>query len=336
MPENRLILVVHDEVSATAQPEALDTLVQMRAVREALAGAGHSVACVPFKSNLQQLRSSLIERPPALVFNLVEAPLGSDRLAFMLPAILEQLQIRYTGADFATMLRLADKTLAKQWLNSHGVDTPPCWTEGAGASDAGAFGPWIVKSIWEHASFGLSATSVVATLDEAQELAAANRERHGGEWFAERYVDGREFNVALLATADGPTVLPLAEIVFEGLPPDAPRIVDYAAKWLPESLEYQCTQRSFLDESVEHELAERLRHAALRTWHVCRLRGYARVDFRVDAGGRPWVVDVNANPCIAPDAGFAAAAAMAGMDYAALIAAIVDPLLPQRPLLKTG
>lgn len=336
MPENRRVLIVHDDVSPSAQPDALDTLVQMRAVRAALENRARSVACVPFKSNLPQFRQSLLDRPPALVFNLVEAPLGSDRLALILPAILEDLGIPFTGADFATMLRLSDKTLAKQWLNAHGVDTPQCWREGASAQGSDEGGPWIVKSVWEHASFGLSAASVVSDLAEAQALVAAQTARHGGEWFAEQFIDGREFNVAILATPDGPRVLPLAEIVFDGLPADVPHIVDYAAKWLPESLEYQSTRRQFLDEVAEPELAAGLRRAALRAWDVCGLRGYARVDFRIDADGRPWVVDVNANPCIAPDAGFAAAAEQAGMAYPELIAAIVDPLLVRQPFAEVG
>ncbi len=326
-----MILIVHDDVSPSAQPDALDTLVQMEAVRAALKSAGHAVACMPFKANLQHFEKSLTERPPALVFNLVEAPLGSDRLALLLPALLEKLHIPFTGADCAAMLRLADKRMAKQWLASHGVDTPLWRLDDANESDGADYGQWIVKSVWEHASVGLSSASVVSAVSEARALITANSAGYGGEWFAEQYIDGREFNVSLLATMSGPQVLPPAEIVFDDFPAGAPRIVDYAAKWLPDSMEYRGTKRRFLDEADEPELAARLRSAALRVWDVCMLRGYARVDFRVDAGGRPWVVDVNANPCIAPDAGFAAAAEQAGMNYSALVAAIAEPLLP-RPL----
>lgn len=102
-------------------------------------------------------------------------------------------------------------------------------------------------------------------------------------------------------------MLPLAEIIFRDFPAQKPRLVGYRAKWDEPSFEYRNTVRRFVDEHEESVLCAALRQIASRCWDIFRLRGYARVDFRVDADGRPWVLEVNANPCLSADAGFAAA-----------------------------
>jgi D-alanine-D-alanine ligase len=128
----------------------------------------------------------------------------------------------------------------------------------------------------------------------------------------------------LIAGRSGPRALPVAEIRFDAFPADKPRIVGYAAKWHSDSFEYQNTPRSF---AVEPELDEQLRRLALECWALFRLEGYARVDFRVDERGSPWVLEVNANPCLSPDAGFAAALAEAGIGYEAAVATLIDDAL---------
>ena len=135
------------------------------------------------------------------------------------------------------------------------------------------------------------------------------QEKQGGECFAEAYIDGREFNLSLLASKAGPQVLPPAEIRFEDYPEGKTRIVGYRAKWHESSFEYLHTVRSFEFPPEDDELLSRLKDLAVRCWSLFDLRGYARVDFRVDRDGRPWVLEVNVNPCLSPDAGFFAAAA---------------------------
>jgi len=119
-------------------------------------------------------------------------------------------------------------------------------------------------------------------------------------------------------------VLPVAEILFEGLEANAPKIVDFDAKWTPDSRAYNGTPRRFGLERNEPELAKQLKKLALACWNLFGLSGYARFDFRVDPTGKPFVIDVNPNPFLAPDAGFAAAAAEAGFSYQDLIGRIVE------------
>lgn len=190
---------------------------------------------------------------------------------------------------------------------------------------------FLLKSAWSHASAGLveslrvvqTTGDVASLLDELDEHARRTRQ----PWFAEEYIDGREFNVALIATAHGPVVFPLAEIDFSAFPPEKLRIVGYRAKWDADSFEYHATPRRFTFSPQDAGLLRRLRELAVRCWDLFQLRGCARVDFRVDQAGNPWILEINANPCISPDAGFAAAAAQAGWSYDDIVTALVEDAL---------
>jgi D-alanine-D-alanine ligase len=253
---------------------------------------------------------------PDLVFNLVESVAGSGRLIHLAPAALEEVGVPYTGASLSALFLTSNKLAAKRLLSLAGLPTPP-WQEGDQPQGGSWSGPWIVKSVWEHASIGMDDGAVVRTL-----AAAAQRVHGSPDWFAEAYIEGREINLALLGGADGPLVLPAAEIRFDRYPRGKPQIVGYAAKWDQGSFEYRHTPRVFLDPKREDALLARLHQLALACWGLFGLQGYARVDFRLDEAGRPWVLEVNANPCLSPDAGLAAAAARAGIPYPELVGRI--------------
>ncbi|TFG95506.1 MAG: hypothetical protein E4H13_13325, partial [Calditrichales bacterium] len=147
-----------------------------------------------------------------------------------------------------------------------------------------------------------------------------------GEWFVESYIPGREFNISILADNGKPEVLPVAEIEFVDFPPDKPMIVDYRAKWETDSFEYQHTVRSFDFPDTDESLFAELRVITAKCWEIFDLRGYARVDFRVDENGKPWVLEINANPCISPDSGFVAAAERAGINFNTVIKRIINDM----------
>jgi D-alanine-D-alanine ligase len=307
------ILVLHSDIAADAPPEELDTLIAARAVAEALQARGHEVDEAPFRE--VTLRSVLAEMAPDIVFNLVEGVDGQGRLAPKAPEMLAALGQRFTGVSAKAMAVTNDKPLTKMMLRQAGLATPgwavaPDW---AGLDG----GRWIVKSALEDASLGLDDGAVVdggEVLKRVTDCAA----RFGGDWFAERYIEGREFNIAIL---DG-RVLPMAEMRFERWPDGKPRIVGYDAKWEEDSEGWNGTVRVFGVEQHEPRLATRLRTACEQVWKLFGLSGFARVDFRVGADGVPLILEINTNPCISPDAGFAAAAAEAGLSYEALIETI--------------
>jgi D-alanine-D-alanine ligase len=187
-------------------------------------------------------------------------------------------------------------------------------------------GTYVIKPIAEDASVGLDEDSVVRvqSVAQCQREILRRRKKLCHEMFAERFIEGREFNISIIGTVESPRVLPIAEIQFSGFKERRkPTLVGYRAKWDTESFEYQNTTRSFTISSEDKALYRNLALTAERAWTLTGCRGYARVDLRVNQRGRPFVLEINANPCIAPDAGFIAAANQAGLDYPAVIAELL-------------
>ena len=209
------------------------------------------------------------------------------------------------------------------FYQAFGGERPSAERLGALGEGLDADAPFIVKAVWEHGSLGLDESSVVKGSEVARAI-AERTERFGTAHFAEGYVEGREFNLALLEERGRPRALPIAEIVFEDWREGAPRIVGYDAKWTSDSAAYAGTPRRFGLEQEEPVLAAKLAKLAKSCWDLFNLAGYARVDFRVDGRGEPWILEVNVNPCLNPDAGFAAAAAASGLSYRHLIGRIID------------
>jgi D-alanine-D-alanine ligase len=321
------VTILHDAVSPDAAPDALDLLHQVEAVEAALLGLGHAVTRLPCDLDLARVERALRAAPPDLVFNLVEGLAGTARLLSAPASLLETLGLAFTGSRPEPLFVTTQKLLAKARLADAGLPTP-WWSGGPRARSPAPFRPGrhIVKSVWEHASLGLGDDAVLEVSTEAalDRAIAARGPALGGRAFGEAFVEGRELNVGLLARADGrPEVLPVAEILFEDFPAEKPRIVGYASKWLEDSFEYHHTPRRLAFGPGDAPLLDRVRALALACWERFDLEGYARVDFRVDAAGAPWILEVNANPCLAPDAGFAVMVEAAGESYAGAVARVV-------------
>ena len=306
------IAILHSAVPPGAPADEQDVFVQVETVRTALKDQGHTVLARDFPLDLDAMLAWLRRERPEAIFNLVETVAGSGRLIHLAPALYDLAGIPYTGASTEAMFLTSNKLLSKQLLRSLGLPTPAWYT----AADVAADGPvppgrYIVKSVWEHASVGLDDTAVLAAADRATLRAAlaTRRDRQGGECFAEAYIDGREFNLALVA--DGarpePTLLPPAEILFEDYAAGKPRIVGYEAKWQAGSFEFSHTPRRFNFPPADSDILSQLGRLARQCWKAFGLKGYARVDFRVDAAYNSYVLEINANPCLSPDAGFTAA-----------------------------
>jgi D-alanine-D-alanine ligase len=327
------IVLLHDDAPADARADELDVFVQAEAIEGALDALGHSHARVPFTFNLAEVRERLHATKPDIVFNLVEAVAGHGRLLPMAAMLLDALGLPYTGSHTEALFVTTDKVLTKRLLAAGDIATPAWYAPASLAADPGnvaadprvgrsgpdSFTPgrYIVKSVWEEASVGLDEDSVVdvATAAELDRHIRDRLPRIGGEGFAEQFVDGREFNLSLLAGTASPQVLPPAEIHFVDYTADKPKVVGYRAKWDDQSFEFHHTPRSFDFPPADAPLLATLQQIATRCWHVFGLRGYVRVDFRVDAAGRPWVLEINANPCLAPDAGFYAAMQRGGLAF---------------------
>ena len=344
------VAIVYNQMEERADLSERDVLVQRDDVLAGLRRLGHNVVCVACSLNLEQLRQDLTASRPEVVFNLVESLGGTDRLMPLAPLLYEALGIPFTGADSRAIMTTSDKRWAKQQMLEHGLPTPAAYFLGeadrlVGSADGVGIDPRgsmletpggdrdqpladavIIKAIYEHASFGMDDEAILwrPSAPELRERLLGRQRLSSEPHFAERYIDGREFNLTLLDGPHGPRVLPAAEIDFSAFAAEKPRIVGYRAKWEETSYEYQHTPRRFVRAADEADLLSRLEELADKCWDVFRLKGYARVDMRVDLFGQPWVLEVNANPCLSPDAGFAAAVAQAGISYDEALAAILE------------
>jgi D-alanine-D-alanine ligase len=334
--------VVHNEVKPDALPDEADVLVQAKAVCCALEDNGDEAILIPCSLDLSQVKQKLEQAGPDMAVNLVESLDGQGRLIHLLPCLLDAMNLPYTGSGSMAMFLTSNKIAAKRHMRSLNLPTPPWigpvpgdfFSPGPAFSEAwGKEQKWLMKSVWEHASIGLDEHAAVSGKSSAQmmDLLALRRKQLGGDWFCEPYIDGREFNISILGRSDGPIVLPSAEIVFEGFPETRLKIVGYHAKWDPDSYEYHHTPRRFDFPDADGPLLLLLKETALKCWHCFGLNGYARVDFRVDASGRPWILEINANPCLSPDAGFAAAAARAGLRFSEAVYHIVADAKRKNP-----
>ncbi len=314
------ITILHNRITDKPSPDELDVLEQVRTVSNALNSLNHTVNTLPFDLDCSTAKHVLHKHKPDLVFNLVESVDGYGALLHFAPALLETMQIPYTGCPADAIYLTSNKLLTKQILAASGLMTR-AWVYPArnnhNYSAVDGAGKWIIKSVWEHASVGLDESSVVVArnTDELCKCIQNKKMTDGGEWFAEQFIDGREFNIALLGGENGVEVLPPAEILFHQFTPDKPRIVDYRAKWMPDSPEYQNTPRSFDFPDSDQSLLSNLKHIARQCWSLFHLRGYARVDFRVDENSVPCILEINANPCLSEDAGYAAAVNRHGLSY---------------------
>ncbi|MEZ6062188.1 MAG: hypothetical protein R3C19_17755 [Planctomycetaceae bacterium] len=330
------VVVLHNAVSADSAVDEQDVLTQRDAVMHALRALGHDATSLGCTLNLEDTRRELIDRRPDVVFNLVESLAGTDRLMPAATLLLDSLDIPYTGAHTGAILAVSGKTDAKQRLVQAGLPTP-AWFDSR-ANDSSKTGEksnpadtaefpsrWILKPVWEHASIGMDDDAVVdvRNADALRSLCRQRERQFGRSYFAEQYIDGREFNLSMLAGQ----VLPAAEIDFSAFPPAKPRIVGHQAKWEQDSFEYQQTPRTFHFPDSDRPLLDALDRNACRCWELFGLNGFARVDFRVDESGRPWVLEVNVNPCLSPDAGFAAALEQNGIGFDTAVQRIIDQAL---------
>lgn len=319
------IAIVHNSILPDAPPEDLDLLEQIDGIEAALWRLGHQPSRLECTLNLERVAQQLRAQKPDLIFNLVEALAGTDRLMVLATALYEALEIPFTGSSSEAILVSSNKLLAKHWLVQADLPTAP-WAElgpparnGPGQRAVAPRFPsrFIVKTQFEHASLGLDDGAVARDDDIAslQRRVAERSGRLGKPCFAEEYIEGREFNVGVLAGDEGLHTLPPAEILFEGYADHKPRIVGYNAKWTAQSTEYIGTPRTF--EFLPHEgaLLAELQRLALLTCELFGARGYARVDFRVDHENRPSILELNCNPCLTPEAGFWAMLEQAGLSY---------------------
>jgi D-alanine-D-alanine ligase len=303
--------------------ETMDLAVSARFVTEGLNGSGVTARNFTFGKDIVALAESFRSYGADAVFNLSECPMNSAQKEPHGAAYLELLRFPYTGNGPMALSVCNDKALTKRILASHGIATPGFRVfsevprEGCGLPF-----PVIVKPSKEDGSAGITEESIVEDEARLAERVAHVIEKYAQEALVEEFLGGREFNVAVLGngTAEDPyRAFPPAELVYRNR---RWRICSFESKWDPGHPSYaeiapQCPAE------VSDDLRTRLAALTIECARVFGLCGYSRVDFRTDGKGKLFVLEVNPNPDISPDAGLARAARAKGLSYEALLLEIL-------------
>jgi len=255
---------------------------------------------------------------PDIIFNFVESIEGRSEYEVYVAGLFEILEISYTGNNGLTLANCLNKFRSKQILTSYSINTPSFTIlklrDDIESTVNDLDFPLILKLNKEDASIGISENSVVHNYEELITRINFLRETYNQDLIIEEYIEGREFNVAILDEE----ILPISEINFSGLPDNLPKIVTYEAKWSPGTIYYKYTTPE-CPAKISPEIKKILEETAWSAYSAMECRDYARVDIRLDKNNIPYVIEVNPNPDISEDSGFVRAVKAAGKSYESLI-----------------
>jgi D-alanine-D-alanine ligase len=290
-----------------------------------LRAMGHEVQPLGVHDDLGDIRRAATEWKPHVAFNLLE---GFDDVSIFdqnVVSHLELLKLSYTGCNPRGLVLARDKSLSKKLLAYHRIPVPEFEVYRIGRPvrrPKRLSFPLIVKSLTQEASIGISQASVVDTDEKLKERVAFIHESIKTAAIAEQYIEGRELYVGVLGN-QVLQALPVWELFFTNMPPDAKRIATDRVKW---SVKYQ--QKYGIESGPARDLpdatADQLHHLCKRAFRALELSGYARIDMRLDADGRVWVLEANPNPQIAKGEDFAASADKVGISYESLMQRILN------------
>lgn len=318
----RRCCIIYNEPREGALADELDVLDQVAHIEKHLVDIGISVYRKGITEMFMSEIAELAKEKPDFVFNLVESINNKGELIYFVPALLNLYSIPYSGNSLESIFLTTNKTICSNSMKNAGINNPGSYLP----SKPKLLKPgrkYIIKPIWEDGSLGITRDSVFECKPGFEAKLKGLDDAH---WFIEDFIDGREFNISILAGKDGPEVLPPAEIVFVNYDESRPRIIDFKAKWEIDSFEYINTVREFPGNKINNHLATNLKEAALSCWHLFGLKGYARVDVRTDNNDNVFVIEINGNPCISPDGGFVAATKEAGYPFTDVLQRIINDL----------
>jgi len=301
---------------------------EARSVAAALRERGHEVVMIALRDRIDDFIAELRACASDVIFNLCEGFWGESRREMHVAAIYDLLGNAYTGSAPLCLGLTQDKARTKDILRQHGLPTPKSVLVRPGEKFprlGDLTYPLFVKPRYEDASLGITTDSIVANEKALLKRVAYIHATYRQGALVEEYIDGREFNVAIFGNAPA-QVLPISEIRFaKGL--DRP-IVSYAGKWLEGSPEYTATEPICPARlSAKDELL--ISHLALRAYKLLECRDYARVDIRMREH-TPYILEINANPDISPDAGLARSARIGGHPYSDLIEQVLGMALKRK------
>ncbi len=268
-----------------------------------------------FYSNIDNINNF----SPDIIFNLVESVEGIASFEAYMAGVYEIMDIPYTGNTPQCLANCLNKEITKRILISFNINTPKYIV--ISKSNIKKFNqhreikfPVITKLLNEDASIGISENSVIYDNKNLIQQLEFLFDTYNKDIIIEEYIEGREFNVAIL----NGKILPISEIEFRTLPNDLPKIVTYEGKWMPDSVYYKNTIPS-CPAKINRKIKSLLEKTALAAYNALECRDYARIDIRLSSEEIPYVIEVNPNPDISTDSGFSRAVLATGLSYADLL-----------------
>lgn len=295
-----------------------------KTVEAALESEGKAAVLIPLRDKVEDFIKAIKLENADIIFNLCEGAMGKSIFEMNVAALLELFNFKFTGSPSITLGLALNKARAKDMLFANNIPTAPylVMQEVPSRLTMDLRFPLIVKPVQEDASIGIDEDAVVKNMTALKKRVDYVIKNYKQPAIVEEYIDGREFNVAVIGN-NRPKALPVSEIDFSRLSENNPKICTYEAKWVTDSPVYLKTP-PVCPADISRELEQELFSIAVKAYNVLGCRDYARVDMRMGEDGMPKVLEVNPNPDISPNAGFARSAAADGLDYSRLILEIVS------------
>jgi len=293
-------------------------------VTKALESLGHKVFHVEADENAYEKLKELKNKID-MVFNMAEGMNGEDREAH-LPAMMEMLQIPYTGPKPLGYAVGLDKSVAKEILSYYHIATPH-WVTIKSLKDLDQksvdFFPVLAKPIGEGSSKGVNAKNLVNDTESLRKIVIELLENFHQPVLVEEYLPGREFTVGVIGTP--PMVLPIIEVTFKDLPEGMPKFDHYEAKWVYDNP--NASDPLMCPAEVDGNLKNKIESLCLKSFDALEMADWARIDVRLDKNGEPSFIEINCPPGIIPDpkenSRFPRAARVAGLSYEKMIEEIL-------------
>jgi D-alanine-D-alanine ligase len=324
--EDSLIALVYNEEEEVQKGESQDlvalqyTIKTASSIYEALRRLGYPTVMVPAKNELERDLSQYSPRS-TFVFNVCDGFAGDNFSASLIPQVLKDLGFKYTGSKAEAVRLCTDKARAKRRLLKQGVPTPAYQLFSKPRGDVALQFPAIVKPVHEDASMGINENSVVTNASDMFQRVDYVVSEYRQPALVEEYITGREFSVSMWGNGTM-EVMPITEHDFSAMDDPLKSLLTYESKWIEDSFTYN-EFRVICPAELTSVEEENVKNVAVGAFRAIGLRDFGRVDMRY-RDGIPYVIDINELPDLAPDAGFARSAEMAGFPYDKMVDRILN------------
>jgi lysine 2,3-aminomutase len=313
-----------------------DDISTINAIKRAIESGGHEVVLLEAnKYFAEKIRKSRVD----FVFNISEGMNGESRESHV-PAILEMLNIPYSGSGVLAQAVTLNKSRMKEILHYHNIPTPryQLFKNGNKKLRPDMRFPLLVKPNCEGSSKGIVNDSIVMDNESLKKQIRYIRRNYSQEALVEEYCDGREFTVSMIGNGK-PMILPIVEITFDHLPDNVNKFDSYEVKWIYDNSENPIDPL-ICPANLTPRLKNQIEKIAFNTYSTLGCVDFCRIDLRLDSKGVPNVLDVNALPGLIPDpkenSRFPRACFAEGMSYNEMILSILSTGMTRHGLNKGG